>query len=200
MTDDDLLKEAQKRFEKASTAERENRQNFVDDLNFYVGDQWPDKVKRDRELQDRACLTVNRMPQFVRQVTNDQRQNRPAVKVRPVDDKADVATADVLTGLVRHIESNSAADIAYDNAFFYAVAGGMGYYRVVTDYCNEYTFDQDILIKQIPNPLTVYPDPDGREPDGSDWEFCFVTEEIPKETFEKQYPGKSEGWPTATGG
>ncbi len=199
MTDDELLKEAQKRFGKASTAERENRQNFIDDLNFYAGEQWPDKVKRDRELQDRACLTVNRMPQFVRQVTNDQRQNRPSVKVRPVDDKADVQTAEVLTGLVRHIESNSAADIAYDNAFFYSVAGGFGYYRVVTDYCNEYTFDQDILIKQIPNPLTVYPDPDSREPDGSDWEYCFVTEEMPKEAFEKLYPGKSEGWPTANG-
>lgn len=205
MSDDDLLAEAVKRFDRAAE-DHENRDTFVDDLEFYAGDQWPEQVKRDRELQQRACLTVNRMPQFVRQVTNDQRQNRPAVKVRPVDDNADVETAEVLSGLVRHIEANSAADIAYDTAFFYAVAGGFGYYRVVTDYCNERTFDQDIFIRPIPNPLTVFPDPDATSPDGSDWEYCFIVDEIPRDEFEKLYPdatewdrgniGRGNGWVT----
>jgi hypothetical protein len=194
MTDEELLTEAKQRFEHSATTERENRDAFVDDLAFYGGDQWPESVKRDRELQQRPCLMVNRMPQFVRQVTNDQRQNRPAVKVRPVDDNADVETAEILSGLVRHIESNSAADIAYDTAFFYSVAGGFGYYRVTTDYCNDKSFEQEIFIKQIPNPLTVYPDPDGRAPDGSDWKYCFITEEMPREQFKKLYPEEEGGW------
>jgi hypothetical protein len=200
MTDEDLLIEAKLRFESASEAESDNRKNFIDDLGFYAGEsQWPAEVKREREFQQRPCLMVNRMPQFVRQVTNDQRQNRPAVKVRAVDDSADIQTADILSGLVRHIEANSAADIAYDTAFFYAVTGGFGFYRIITDYCNDKSFEQEIYIKQIANPLTVYADPDAREPDGSDWNYCFVTEEISRKQFDKLYPGKSAGWDQGVG-
>ena len=198
MTDDELLVEAKKRFKISEEEARENRRLFIEDLKFYSGEQWPDRVRRDREIQDRPVLTINRIPQFVRQVTNDQRQNRPDIKIRPVDSKADVETADIFTGLIRHIQANSNADIAKDNAFFYAVAGGFGFFRVVTEY-EEGTFNQEILVKPIINPLTVYFDYPSKSLDGRDWTYCFITEEISRKEFEKKYPGKTGEWDQTTG-
>lgn len=199
MTDEELLKEAKARFKISEEEGRENRRLFIEDLKFYSGEQWPEQVRRDREIQDRPVLTVNRIPGFVRQVTNDQRQNRPAVKVRPADSGADVETADVFTGLIRHIEANSKSDLAYDNAFFYAVAGSFGFFRIVTEYCDDGSFDQEILIKPIINPLTVYFDYPSKSMDGSGWRYCFVTEEMDREAFEKKYPGEQAGWEETVG-
>ena len=201
MSDDKLIEEARKRFARCVEAESANRKNWIDDVDFYAGKQWPDEVKRGREMDNRPCLMVNRLPLFVRQVTNDQRQNRPSIKVAPVDDTADVETAEIMQGLIRHIERNSNADQAYDNAFFYAVVGGYGYFRIVTDYTDSESFEQDIFIRRIPNPNSVYFDPDAQEPDGSDANFCFVTDEMSREDAEREH-GKDccgDDWEGAQG-
>jgi len=188
--DEKLLELAYKRFKSAEDAQADARENWKQDVEFaLLGNQWPENIKRDREVENRPCLTTNKLPQYIKQVTNDQRQNRPAIKVRPVDDAADPETAEIIQGIIRHIESNSNSDIAIDNAFFYAVAASFGFFRVVTDYI-EGTFEQDIYIKQIPNALAVYYDPMAREPDGSDWGWCFVVEDITKEDFESRYPNR----------
>lgn len=200
MTDEKLIEVAKKRFASCVEAETNNRKNWVSDVDFYAGNQWPEEIKRARELDNRPCLMVNRIPQFVRQVTNDQRQNRPSIKISPVDDNADVGTAEIMQGLIRHIERNSNADQAYDNAFFYAVVGGYGYFRIVADYADDASFDQEIFVRRIPNPNSVYFDPDSNEPDGSDARYCFVIEEIPLEDAEREY-GKDchSDWEGSTG-
>ena len=108
-----ILAEAQKRFELCVEAERTIRKEALDDLRFLSGDQWPEAIKRQRDLDGRPCLTINRLPQFLRQVTNDQRQNRTSIRVSPVDDRGDPETAKVLQGVIRHIEYDSNADVAY---------------------------------------------------------------------------------------
>ncbi len=185
----DFLKLARQRFDLAAEAEAELRKDALDDLKFRAGEQWPDDVKRGRELDKRPCLTINRIPQFIRQVTNDQRQNRPAIQVNPVDDKGDTDTAEVLQGLIRHIEYDSNADVAYDTAFDAAATHGRGYFRVVTDYCNPMSFEQDIKIKRIRNPFTVYMDPTCQEPDYSDAGWGFVVEDLAEDEYKDLYPG-----------
>lgn len=127
------------------------------------------------------------MPQFIRHITNDQRQNRPTIKVFPVDDKADIETAKILQGMIKHIEYNSNADTAYDTAFEGAVTKGFGFFRVVTDYVDPMSFEQEILIKRIRNHFSVYLDPNSKEPDGSDAEWAFIFEDVPREEFADQY-------------
>ena len=99
----EILRVARERFLLAVEAESKIRKDALDDLEFRAGNQWPDEVKNERERDARPCLTINRVPQFIRQITNDQRQNRPSIKVSPVDDKADVDTAKIHQGLIRHI-------------------------------------------------------------------------------------------------
>jgi hypothetical protein len=188
--DSDILQEAQEAFKRASEAESVNRDNWLSDMRFArMGEQWPEEVRRQRELEGRPCLTNNKLPTFIRQVTNDARQNRPAIKTHPVGDGADKATSEVLNGLIRNIEYTSNADVAYDTALDHAVTSGFGYFRISTDYACEDAFDQDILIEPIANPLTVYGDPASTAADSSDWNRAFVTEMWDRDEFEKKWKG-----------
>lgn len=194
--DDALLALAKAQFERVVTAEQENRTYMLDDFRFRAASpdnfyQWPDAIRSKRETDpsgQRPCLTINKLPQHVNQVTNDIRQNRPAIKVIPVDDKADPEVAEVLNGVIRHIQYASDADIAYDTAADNQVVAGVGYIRVLTDYVDDESFDQDIKIERIRNIFTVYDDPDIIDPTGSDRKFLFITEMLSHKEFEAQYP------------
>jgi len=197
--DGDRLATMRHRFTVASTAYSDSREDELDDLRFMAGSpdnawQWPADVLATRgavqgqTINARPCLTINKLPQHVRLVTNEQRQNRPSGKVIPADDKADIAVAEVFQGIVRHIEYLSDADVAYDTACDNQVTYGEGYIRILTEYCREDSFDQDLKIGRVRNSFSVYMDPMIHDPCGSDAEWCFITEDIPKEEYERLYP------------
>lgn len=197
--DDDLLATARKRLELAISALSESREDELDDLKFANGTpdnhwQWPADVLQTRgavqgqTINARPCLTMNKLPQHIKQVTNDQRQNRPSGKVIPVDDEADVQIAEIFDGLVRHIEYISDADVAYDTACENQVTFGEGYFRLLTTYCDDESFDQDIRIGRIRNAMSVYMDPMMQDPCGADAKWCFITEDISKDEYERTFP------------
>jgi hypothetical protein len=187
---DDILKEAREAFELAADHEAENRREALDDLRFArLGEQWPEQVRRDRELDGRPCLTINRLPAFIRQVVNDARLNKPAIVCHPVDDGADPATAEVFNGLIRQIEQSSDAHVAYDTALDFAVTGGLGYFRINTRYVRDDTFDQDIVIERVANPFSIYGDPNSTAADSADWNTAFVVDSLPKSAFEARWKG-----------
>lgn len=185
---DDILEEAKARLELAQEAESEIRKLALEDLEFRAGKQWPDNIEQDRNRDGRPCLVINRLPSLVQQVTNDQRQNRPAIKVHPVDSSATEDTAEVIQGLIRHIEYNSNAEFAYDTGFESAANGGFGYWRILPDFVSPDSFDQEIFIKRIRNPLSVYFDPYAQEPDGSDASWGFIVEDLSHDEFKQKYP------------
>ena len=181
--------EALARFDDAQEFERENRRLAEEDFQFVAGDgQWDYEVRKQRESEGRPCLTLNRLPVYIAQVMGDARQNKPAIKIRPVDDKSDPDTAELLEGLVRHIESDSDADVAYLTGLQHACEGGFGHWRVLTDYADASTFDQDIKIQRITNPFSVYWDNNATHVCKADAEWCFVTEWITTEAFDRRYP------------
>ena len=187
---DDLIKEAQEAFEAIAQHERDNRKAWEDDVDFALNEnQWPEQIRRQRELEARPCLTVSKLAAMGRQVVNDARQNKPGIIVHPADDNADPETAEVFNGIIRNIEVTSNAEVAYDTALEHAVFGGFGYFRINTAYTSDDTFDQDIVIERISNPLSVYGDCYSEAADSSDWNTCFVTDLMTKAQFEKQYKG-----------
>ena len=199
---DPRIEDAVKFLRLCGDAESSNRMEALEDLKFAAGDQWPTEIQNSRNLEARPCLTINKIDAYIRQVTNQQRQQRPRIKVHPTNTQADAKVAEVIEGITRHIELNSNADHAYDNAFDYSVRMGWGYWRVVTEYMREDSFDQEILIKPVENPFTVYFDPNSTAPDGSDAERAIITTMIPKAQFRQMYPGKDDGQgfqPKATG-
>jgi portal protein len=184
---EDLLREIRERFALCSEAETRNRIDALDDLRFRNGEQWPDDIKQERKLLRKPMLTVNKLPQHIRQITNDQRQNRPAIQVSAVEDN-DTDTAEVYQGIIRHIELSSNADQAYDTAFESACTIGFGFFRVITKYCDEKSFDQDICVQRVRNPFSVYFDPSCLEPDYSDAQFAFIVDKMGLARFKREYP------------
>jgi len=198
-SDTHRLSEMRNRFKVAVSAYSDTREDQLDDLRFMAGSpdnhyQWPADVLSVRgsvqgqTINARPCLTINKLPQHVRQVTNEQRQNRPSPNVIPVDDKADVEVAEVFDGMIRHIEYISNADVAYDTACDNQVTFGEGYIRILTEYCDEKSFDQDIKIGRVRNSFSVYMDPTIQDPCGADAEWCFITEDILRTEYERLYP------------
>ena len=181
-----LITLALKRFRLAADSEQRLRRDALDDLEFRIGKQWPSDIETSRTQDGRPCLTMNRIPAFLRQVTNEQRQQRPAVQVNPVGDGADIETAEIIEGVIRHIEVNSDAEVAYDHAFEMMATIGFGYWRIITEYETE-SFDQQILIKRIKNPFTVYFDPTAIEPDYSDAKWAFIVEDLLSDEYRSRY-------------
>lgn len=197
--DDNILEEAKEAFELAVEHEHDNRAEAIDDLRFArLAEQWPDNVRRNREKDGRPCLTINRLPTFIRQVVNDARLNKPAIKVHPADSQADPATAQIYNGLIRNIEITSKADVAYDTALEHAASCGFGYFRVGTRYACDDTFELDLAIDRIANPFSVYGDPYSTAADSADWSSAFVVDRLPKEEFAARYKGaKAADWAEA---
>jgi len=189
----DKINEAIKFWRMVNDADSTNRAEALNDIKFAAGDQWPVEIQNSRNLESRPCLTINKIDAYIRQVTNQQRQQRPRIKVHPVNNLADYKIAQVIEGITRHIEVNSNADTAYDTAFDYAVRMGWGYWRVNTRYTREDSFDQEIFIDTIDNPFTVYFDPNSILPDGSDAERCLITTVMDKKVFREYYPGADDG-------
>lgn len=185
--DADLISKAKKRFIKARTTEASNRTDALDDIKFLNGEQWSAADASARASEGRPCLTQNRLPTFANQITNDQRQNRPAISISPLGDKASKKDAKIAKGMIRAIERDSNAEVAYDTGFQSAVHNGWGYWRIAADYEGEDTFNQVLEILPISNPFNVYLDPN-RTPFGLDAEFGFISEMLPKDEFEDEYP------------
>lgn len=193
----DPLHEMRERFKEAEEYWDDDRKAALDDIKFRAGDQWPDEIVAQRVKDKRPCLTVDKMNQYIRQIVNDGRQNRPAIKVSPVDGGADIATAEIMSGMVKYIESRSNADTAYDTALDSSATGGFGYFTVDTEYVGDETFDQEIKIRRVRNPMSIIIDPDSTEADGSDMKFAFVIEDMDEDVFEAKYPNKKPAdWET----
>jgi len=188
------LQQAKERYRLAEEGARESLELAADDLRFASGDQWPAEVKRQREAEGRPCLTINLLPKYIRQITGDARQNKPAIKVRPTKDATE-DTAKVFEGLIRNIEDQSRASNIYVTALSQTATCSMGHWQVCTDYADDSSFEQDIFIKRIDSPMSVIWDANAKELDRSDAMYCFVVERITKEAFEAKYPDKApQNW------
>ncbi|VVE31497.1 hypothetical protein PEP31012_03702 [Pandoraea eparura] len=190
-----IVAEAKERFARCEEAESEFRKKFVEDMRFANGDsdngwQWPDQIRNTREGDARPCLTINKTRQHNLQIINDAKQNKPSVKTLPVDGDADIEIAKILDGIVRHIEYNSHAEIVYDTATEFAVQGGLGYWRIVCEYAHDGSFDQEIFLRRVKDPLTIYLDCDIESADGADAKFAFVFQDMSKAEYEATYPGE----------
>jgi len=190
---DPRIDEARQFLKFCNDADTMNRQEALEDLKFVGGDQWPVELQNSRNLESRPVITINKLDGYCRQVSNQQRQQRPRIKVHATNTHEQMVEAEIIQGLVRHVEVNSNADHAYDNGFDYAVRMGWGFMRVRTDYVSPDSFDQEIYIDPVDNPFTVYFDPNSVAPDGSDAERCLITTMVPKTEFRKMYPEADDG-------
>lgn len=188
-TDDDLLAEARARFRLAMDAERDERAQHREALNFRAGEHWPEPLRRLRNQpgRERPCLVIDRQAQHIDQVVNAYRRNPLGMRVRPKRGGATKAVADILEGKLRDIEQDSEADIAYTSALDQATGQGLGYFRLTLDYDAWDTFTQSPKIRPIYNRFCVYLDPAAVHPAALDAEWGFLVERWAASFFQQHY-------------
>lgn len=184
----DVVLEVGQRLGQAYSHDRQNREDAIQDLRFLAGDQWPEFARAARV--NRPMLTVNKLPQFLHQVTNDIRKNAPVLKVTPVGGDQDPVMAKIYDGLINDIQYRSSAKHVYSTAAYHAAACGIGHWRVISKYVDDNTFDQELAVELVPYPLAVHWDPAAVKPDRSDAMWCIVVDQVPRETFKLKYPDK----------
>ena len=188
--DTTVLALMRKRLRQCLEAEEHYRSEAVDDAKFRAGTwgtttyQWPSGIQEARKADGRPCLTVNRMPAFIRQVTNAARAAHLRITVNPVDDQSDPKVAEVLQGLIRNIEVNSFADRAYAMASDKQAEQGRGYIRILKEWSDPNEgFKQRLKIKREKNPLAIYSDPAAQEMDASDADWQMKVTDIDRAAF-----------------
>jgi hypothetical protein len=198
MTSEQLLQTARDRFKVAVEATTDQRARELEDLKFDAGEQWLDEHKRARGGQQpggglpavppRPCLTINKLAQPIDQLVNQQRSARLSISFAPKTSGASQEVAEAYEDIVRAIQADSRAHLARNWAFERAAKCGRGAFRILTEYANDGEDDLDIVYKRILNHATVYLDPFAQEPDWSDGEWAFITQDIPLERYRALYP------------
>lgn len=185
--------EAADRLDRAIVDESQSRQRGKESLEFRWGNQWPDDVYNDRTTDNRPALTINHTNTYCSRIENQMRQDRARIRCQPVGDGANVDTADVVNGLIRHIEAVSAASVAYNLGGASAINIGWGYWRILSRYLWEQgipdTFDeQELIIAPIRNAFSVYMDPATVMPDGRDQMWCLITTMMRRNEYKLKHP------------
>jgi len=192
-TGDPIVDEAKMRFQRCMEWEAASRERFIEDMKFSYGDadngyQWPNAIRRSRDVDSKPCLTMNIIRQHNLQIINDAKRNKAEVTVLPTSGGASYESAQVYKDLLGDIQYNSQAQLAYAQAREFQVYGGIGWWRLVTRYVDENTFDQEIVILPVKDPLSIYMDPDILQRNGSDARFAFAFDDIPRDEFREAYP------------
>lgn len=183
-----ILERIRERWPLMEAADQENRQLAIRDMRFLniKGAQW-EGVPGSNQRGDRPKYEFNESKVKAKRLINEMRANRPAGKVRAVED-GDRDTAEVMEGLMRNVWTSSKGDHITDYAAEYQVGAGMGAWRITTEYASEDVFDQDIIYKPIMNPFCLWCDPAAKDQlkrDAMDW---FYTERISKAAYEARWP------------
>lgn len=188
-TEEDIFLEACARQKLAEENEGDNRMRGLEAISFRNGQQWPDDIYNQRaNVEKRPTLTINHTNTFCVRLKNQLRQQRPRIKCHPVGGGSKVEDAEVVTGLMRHIETLSNASVAYDNGVESAIDIGWGYWRIVADYVSPDSFDQELLIRPVQNTFTCYDDPMSIMPAGEDRRFFLISEEMSRAEYKRRYP------------
>ncbi len=193
-----VTREARERLEIAYSGTEDERALYTSDVKFLDGEaQWSQTAK-DQRGSDRPMLTMNKLPAFVDQATGENRQNKVAIRVTATDAAGDekmttragkqMSRAEAYMGIIRDIEQQEGGQEAYDTAFETVVAGGIGYWRLLTEYVDDDVFEQKITYERILDPLTVYFDPSAKKADFSDIRYCFVIDWMKADEFKRRYP------------
>lgn len=192
----DALNEAQRLYQEALEASRDQRLQIAEDLRFSDPSdpqQWDEAVKRQRETDPggkRPCLTMDQTGQYVANVAGQIEQQTPSLHAIPVGGAADKQAAEQIDGRFRHIEYASRATQHYTRVLTSAARTGVGYLIVRPEYIDRALGWQEPRISSEADPLRVVFDPWSVETDGSDASFGYLLTPMPMREFERKYPGK----------
>jgi len=185
-SDDAFILLMNQRLDRSVINEEPERTAGEADTKFINGEQW-DKNVIEQRGKNRLTVTMNKMGTSLDQIDGDIRLSTPGIKVKAVDDDSDPDTADVIEGLIRYVQRNSKARKVHSYAGLHAAAGGRGAWRVLTKYVSDDSFRQEIIIKRITDPYSVYYGVGAEDDDKQDGQYFFIMAAISGEEYKEKY-------------
>jgi len=170
-------------------------ENYKENISFVCGEQWDETIKRERQKYARPCLVVNKTLSFVNQVVNNILRNMPQPKIRPYRETTEKAEnineiniCNIMDGFIKRIFTDIETTNAIKYAIFNQIAGGLGFVRIKTQYLNDKSFEQEIVIDKILDPSSVFvPFHLCEKTDLSDMPYCIIKNYVNKFEAEKLY-------------
>ena len=159
---------------------------------FLMGSQWDSKELEYYENHNKHPLTINKLYAFVMQLIGEERMVSPNLKVTAVNynpDNPEVSkTGNLIEDITQSVAYNSKTNIVYQTAYKNQLEFGYGAIFLYTDYRNENSFDQEIKIMAFEEPKSCYWDPNAKEVDKSDGEYCGIVSSMSRDEFKKKHP------------
>lgn len=173
------------RFDADWTASDEARREAKNDLFFSRVSQWDDWLNQYTTLQYRGQFDVVRP--VVRKLVAEMRQNPIDVMFRPKDGAGPDA-ADVLMGMYRTDMNHNTAKIAVNVAVREQIEGGVGAWRLCTEYEDQDPTSNNQVIRREPIHSAcshVIWDSNSKQLDKSDAHHCTIIHSMSKNGWKK---------------
>jgi hypothetical protein len=171
-------------FDDAISADQDNRDQFDRNQDMLHGNQWSEK---DRVTRGEGALVVNKLDTPVILITNQIAQALPGPEVSRRDGPDDEQTAIVYEGILRDIQYCSMADERYLRQADYVAGGNIGWLRLYVDYVSHASFDQELKIGDLADPMMVVADPQAREPDKSDMQRLILRQPMRFAEYKRRF-------------
>jgi hypothetical protein len=172
---------------------QEIRDEAIIDMRYVAGDPWEPEDRAAREDAGRPCVSLDELNQYLNQYVNNLRQTKRAIQTTPKGDGANDQDAKKRSSLIKGIEERSNAPTGvYIPAAQSAAERSYGFAVIRTEYKDEDSFDQEILIKPVLNPDTVLLNPNYKQADASDVSDAFLLDLMPKAEFKQKFGKKSD--------
>ncbi len=179
-----------KKDQEAETDNREMAREATHFLNKRDGQWEPNIISA---LANRPRYTFDKCNPVVDQIMGEIEQSDFSISVQPAGALATKEVAKTYDGLIRNIENISNAGDIFNASARYMVSTGIDGWRVVHDWVDADTFEQDLLIKPISNYIDrVWFDCNAELQDMSDAKHCFVLQTLSHAAYEERFPKGSK--------
>ena len=199
MTDNDFSKHSDvlDMVSKAQEAEYDIRENARTAKSFLIDPdgQWDDDARS--KMADSYRGTFDMCNPIVDGISGEIEQSDFTIKVSPAGGASSMDTAKTLNGLIRNIRNMSNAEEVFSRASRNNVMQGFDAWEVVQEFVDDDSFDQDLLIKYVPNSIdSVWFDLGATKQDKSDSKWAVKLVALPTSEYKARFPdggGQSVG-------
>lgn len=144
------------------------------------------------KMEGRVRMSFDMCTPIVDQISGEIEQSDFSLNVSPSGGDSSIAVAKTYDGLIRNIRNISNADAVFNDASRSNVIGGFDAVEVVQEFIDGDSFDQDLLIKRVPNAVdSVWFDLGSVKQDASDAKWCIKLIAIPAAEYKADYPNGS---------
>jgi len=178
----------------------ETVQSNEKDMRDQVREQRVFLTKKDGQWDQDAINRTKGKPKYtfdmtspiIDQIAGDIRDTEFTGKITPAGGDATDEDAELRHGIIRGIQARSKAKYIYSRAGRMVAASGFDAWYLTTEYVDDDSFNQDIVIKPIFNASDrVWIDPGSHLEDRSDARYGFLLSAMPKAQYKELFPDRS---------